>query len=168
MTLPVRPETAPSLATPLGAAAALGSVVVLVAAIALGAAAAGAEEGELAAGLATCRMTEDPTERLRCYDALAGAEAKAGVAEEAAVLALAGADDFDSEGFVVEEPWHLRWDSGGSILTVELREAGGELIDIIGNQIGRGEGRSTAQRPGSYSLAVRAIGDWRLWVMGEP
>jgi len=123
-------------------------------------------QGELAA----CRMLEDPTERLRCYDALAGSDAEAGevVAEEGAVLLeLAGEDDFDSEGFTAEDVWHLRWESEGSILTVELRDVGGELVAIIGNQIGRGEDRSPEQPPGAYSLAVRAIGAWRLWVIEE-
>jgi len=136
-----------------------------------GAPGAASAEERLAAELAACSMLEDPTERLRCYDALAGSEADAAgevaVDDGAMLLELAGEDDFDSDGFAAEAPWHLRWESEGSILTVELRDAGGELIDIIGNQIGRGEGRSNDQPPGAYGLAVRAIGAWRLWVIEE-
>lgn len=151
-----------------GTAGILAAGLLATALLAAGGEAAAQErlQGELAA----CRMLEDPTERLRCYDALAGSEAEAGevAAEEGAMLLeLAGEDDFDSEAFVPEGDWHLRWESEGSILTVELRDATGELVAIIGNQIGRGEDRSPEQPPGEYSLAVRAIGAWRLWVIEE-
>lgn len=122
----------------------------------------------LAGEIAACRMVEDPTERLRCYDAAADADAEAGVVDDGrVVLELAGEDDFDSDSFVSPSPWHLRWETEGSIFTVELRDMAGELIGIIGNQIGRGEDRSPVQAPGEYMLAVRAIGAWQLWVMEE-
>ena len=138
-------------------------------ALALGAADAAAQERDtLAAEIAACRMLEDPTERLRCYDEAAEAEAEEGevvVEEGRAVLELAGSGDFDSDSFTTEAPWHLRWVSEGSIMTVELRDFTGEMITILGNQIGRGEGRSEVSAPGDYILAVRALGDWQLWVI---
>lgn len=127
----------------------------------------GEEAGRLAAEIAACRMVQDPTERLRCYDAAAGAADDESVVAEGVVLQLAGEDDFDSDNFVSESPWHLRWNSRGSIFTVELQDIAGELIAIIGNQIGAGENRSEVQPPGEYRVAVRAIGSWQLWVMEE-
>jgi len=120
----------------------------------------------LAAEIAACAMLQDPTERLRCYDAAAGRESDK-VVPEGVILELAGRDDFDSDSFRTETPWHLRWESGGSIFTVELTNASGELIGIIGNQIGAGNDRSEPQPPGEYRLSVRAIGEWQLWIMEE-
>lgn len=127
----------------------------------------GAEVGRLAAEIAACRMVRDPTERLRCYDAAAGLADEESVVEQGVVMQLAGEDDFDSDLFVSETPWHLRWNSRGSIFTVELQDITGELIAIIGNQIGAGENRSEVQPPGEYRVAVRAIGSWQIWVMEE-
>lgn len=120
----------------------------------------------LAAQVAACSMLQDPTDRLSCYDEAAGREGDPVVAE-GVILDLAGSDDFDSDTFVVAAPWHIRWDSAGSIFTVELQNIAGELIGIIGNQIGAGNDRSDPQPPGEYQLAVRAIGEWQIWVMEE-
>jgi tripartite-type tricarboxylate transporter receptor subunit TctC len=38
---------------------------------------------------------------------------------------------------------------------------------IIGNQIGKGGGRSESLDPGSYTLAVRGLGGWRVQVVSE-
>lgn len=120
----------------------------------------------LAAKVAACSMIQDPTERLQCYDAAAERESDP-VVPEGVIIELAGEDDFDSDTFVVERPWHLRWNSAGSIFTAELHTMAGELIGIIGNQIGAGDGRSDPQPPGQYRLALRAIGEWQVWVMEE-
>jgi len=120
----------------------------------------------LAAQISACAMVSDPTERLQCYDEAAGREGDT-VVPEGVILELAGSDDFDSDRFRADGPWHLRWDSSGSIFTVELNNVAGELIGIIGNQIGAGSNRSEALPPGDYMLAVRAIGEWQLWVMEE-
>ena len=120
----------------------------------------------LAAEVAACSMIQDPTERLRCYDTAIDRETDS-VVPEGVVLELVGRDDFDTDSFAVDRPWHLRWDSAGSIFTVELHTMSGELIGIIGNQIGAGNDRSAPQPPGEYQLAVRAIGDWQIWVMEE-
>lgn len=143
----------------------------LVAALASGTGGeAAAQEQEaverLAAEIAACSMLQDPTERLRCYDEAAGRESDT-VVPEGVILELAGSDDFDSDSFVVEQPWHLRWGTEGSIFTAELHNIAGELIGIIGNQIGAGNDRSGAQPPGEYRLSVRAIGKWQIWVMED-
>jgi len=91
----------------------------------------------LGAKIAACRMLEDPTERLHCYDEAAGRESDA-VVPEGVILELAGSGDFDSESFTAEKPWHLRWESEGNVFTVELYNVAGEFIDVIGNQFGSG------------------------------
>ncbi|MFC4351263.1 hypothetical protein ACFOW6_06875 [Fodinicurvata halophila] len=126
---------------------------------------------ELESELTACRMIEDATERLQCYDKIVTGEAESGdiiAADEETIINIAGEDDFDSKVFTAEEEWHLRWTSQGSIMTIELRDFAGELIGIVGNQIGAGEGRSETLDPGEYMLAVRAIGEWEIFaIRGE-
>ncbi|WP_022727137.1 hypothetical protein [Fodinicurvata sediminis] len=126
---------------------------------------------EIESKLTACRMIEDPTERLQCYDKIVEGESESGnivTTDEETIINIAGEDDFDSQVFTAEEEWHLRWTSQGSIMTIELRDFTGELIGIVGNQIGRGEGRSETLDPGEYMLAVRSIGEWEIFaIRGE-
>jgi hypothetical protein len=78
-----------------------------------------------------------------------------------------GKDDWDSQVLEVDKPWRLVWQNQGSLLTVELRSEQDELLDVIGNQIGKGGGRSESLEPGSYRLAVRGLGGWRVQVVSE-
>lgn len=120
---------------------------------------------ELESKLTACRMIEDATERLQCYDKIVAGEAESGnivATDDETIINIAGENDFDSEVFTAEEDWHLRWTTEGSIMTIELRDFTGELIGIVGNQIGAGEGRSETLEPGEYMLAVRAIGEWEI------
>ena len=86
---------------------------------------------------------------------------------DAARHSFTGRDDWDSEPFEVTQPWRVTWQNEGSLLTVELRGEQGEMLDVIGNQIGRGGGRSEVQEPGVYRLAVRGLGGWRVQVVDE-
>src|SRR3546814_11070838 len=67
----------------------------------------------------------------------------------------------------MNEPWRLVWQNQGSLLTVELWTPQSEMLDVIGNQIGQGGGRSEVIEPGSYRLAVRGLGGWNIKVVGE-
>src|SRR3546814_267050 len=78
-----------------------------------------------------------------------------------------GRDDWDSQPFEMTKAWRLVWQNQGSLLTVELRAEQGEMLDVIGNQIGQGGGRSEVQEPGVYRLAVRGLGGWRVQVVPE-
>jgi hypothetical protein len=123
----------------------------------------------LADQIIACAGMTGEGERLACYDQLAqpllGLEKGEGQAE--AVHSFTGRDDWDSPPFEIARPWRLVWQNEGSLLTVELRGEQGEMLDVIGNQIGEGGGRSEVQEPGVYRLAVRGLGGWRVQVVGE-
>ncbi len=127
---------------------------------------------KLAEEIIDCAGLDDATARLRCYDKLAAplvgleeAPDEAGAAK--ALHRFTGKDDWDSDVLDLEQPWRLVWQNQGSLLTVELQSAQGELVDVVGNQIGEGGGRSAVLDPGSYKLAVRGLGAWRLQVVSE-
>ncbi|MGF1593437.1 MAG: hypothetical protein ACFCUW_09170 [Kiloniellaceae bacterium] len=124
----------------------------------------------LADQIVGCAGLDDEQERLQCYDALAQPLLGLDESTEDSPTALhgfTGRDDWDSDPIEVDTPWRLVWQNQGSLLTVELRTAQNEMIDVIGNQIGRGGGRSAVIEPGSYRLAVRGLGGWRVQVVGE-
>lgn len=124
----------------------------------------------LARELLSCVAIEDDAARLACFDRTAAPLARAEQeAEEAAVKVLQGSGDWDSEFFAMDGPWHVAWALDGSILTLELSERDGQRRDIVGNQIGSGEGVSRTLDPGTWQLAVRAVGGWRVRVVsGSP
>jgi hypothetical protein len=125
---------------------------------------------KLADQIVGCAGLDGDQERLRCYDDLA--QPLLGLDESAedaptALHSFTGKDDWDSEPIEIATPWRLVWQNQGSLLTVELHTAQNEMVDVIGNQIGRGGGRSAILEPGSYRLAVRGLGGWRVQVVGE-
>lgn len=126
---------------------------------------------KLADQIIDCAGLSESAERLRCFDELAeplvGIEDPAAEGAGQALHSFTGTDDWDSDVLEVEEPWRLVWQNQGSLLTVELRNEVGELLDVIGNQIGKGGGRSARLDPGSYTLAVRGLGGWRIQVVSE-
>jgi len=126
---------------------------------------------KLADEIIQCAGLESDAARLECYDELAGPlmglEKPADSAGPATLHSFTGKDDWDSEALDFTRPWRLVWQNQGSLLTVELRSEQGELIDVIGNQIGRGGGRSETLEPGTYRLAVRGLGGWRVQTMND-
>jgi len=130
----------------------------------------GAEDTtKLADQLVYCAGLPTGQERLQCYDELA--RPLLGLADEggdaAALHSFTGRDDWDSEPFEVRQPWRVAWQNEGSLLTVERLSEQGEMLAVIGNQLGRGGGRSEVQEPGVYRLAVRGLGGWRVQVVEE-
>lgn len=126
----------------------------------------------LADKLLQCGGIPGEDARLKCYDELArplmGLEEEPGAGEGVeAIHRFTGTDDWDSEPFEVNKPWRVVWQNQGSLLTVELRTEQNEMVDVIGNQIGRGGGRSDRLDPGVYRLAVRGLGGWRVQVVGD-
>jgi hypothetical protein len=116
--------------------------------------------------LMSCVGVQQEALRLQCYDSLLQPLAKSRVedaSQSASVIrSFAGSDDHDTDVLTIREPWHLRWAFNGSLLSIELRTADGGLVDMVGNQIGAGHGRSAPLQPGVYRLAVRAFGDWQV------
>jgi hypothetical protein len=135
-----------------------------------GAAAQGgaAPDPEIAKRLIACLDLAEERPRLQCYDSLVRQlAASAGNPQDqqpTAIYSLAGRDDHDSEALTIKQPWRLRWTFEGSILAIELRSQDNELVDIIGHQIGEGEGESEPLEPGVYRLAMRGIGSWSVSV----
>ena len=113
-----------------------------------------------------CVDVQQETLRLQCYDSLLQPLAQGRIddtSQSASVIhSFAGSDDHDTDVLTIREPWHLRWALDGSLLSIELRADDGSLVDMVGNQIGAGHGRSAPLEPGVYRLAIRAIGDWKL------
>ncbi|MEO3429662.1 hypothetical protein AAFN88_12430 [Pelagibius sp. CAU 1746] len=127
---------------------------------------------KLAEELIDCGGLDDEAKRLACYDGVAaplvGLERASRSSDAPSALhKFTGKDNWDSDILDVGGPWRLVWQSQGSLLTVELYTPQGELVDVVGNQIGEGGGRSQVLGPGSYRLAVRGLGGWRLQVVGE-
>ncbi|MGH6948621.1 MAG: hypothetical protein ACREDZ_14915 [Kiloniellales bacterium] len=144
-------------------------LLLLAAAPALGQSSSEPTESTLAAELVDCVALDDKTERLACYDELAkplaAVGAEAGSADPSVVQTFSGKDDWDSETFEVGRPWRAIWEIEGNILNVELLDSEGTLIDVIGQQIGEGGGRSEPQEPGTYRLGVRGLGAWRVRIV---
>ncbi len=134
-------------------------------------AAADDDTTRLADQIIDCAGLSENGERLQCYDKLAapliGIEEPTAPGGGRALHSFTGKDDWDSEVLEVDKPWRLVWQNQGSLLTVELRSEQNELLDVIGNQIGKGGGRSESLAPGSYRLAVRGLGAWRVQVVSE-
>lgn len=132
----------------------------------------GSEEGATMERLFTCIDLEQESLRLRCYDSivrpLADARADPSFSGEGTITAFSGKDDQDTEMLTFEEPWRVRWTLDGSMLSIELRGSDNGLIDIVGNQIGAGDGSSRkVLPPGTYRFAIRAIGAWQVAIEPE-
>jgi hypothetical protein len=154
----------------------LATCLVLVAATAAGSVAraqsiSGDDTTKLAEEILSCSALQDEAARLECYDTLAqpllGLEQATEQGDAAALQSFTGTDDWDSEVLEIPRPWRLVWQNRGSLLTVELWTPQEEMLDVIGNQIGQGGGRSDVLEPGSYRLAVRGLGGWNIKVVGE-
>ena len=154
----------------------LATCLVLVAATAAGSVAraqsiSGDDTTKLAEEILSCSALQDEAARLECYDTLAqpllGLEQATEKGDAAALESFTGTDDWDSEVLEIQRPWRLVWQNSGSLLTVELWTPQEEMLDVIGNQIGQGGGRSEVLEPGSYRLAVRGLGGWNIKVVSE-
>ncbi|WP_193370852.1 hypothetical protein [Pelagibius marinus] len=127
---------------------------------------------KLAEEIIDCASLDSNARRLACYDEVAapllGVE---GASEEsdvpAAIHKFTGKDNWNSDVLELTSPWRLVWQNKGSLLTVELHTSQGELVEVVGNQIGEGGGRSTVIGPGSYRLAVRGLGGWQVQLVTE-
>jgi len=126
---------------------------------------------KLADEIIGCAGLQTDAERLECYDAVAaplmGLEQPSDSEGPGTLHSFTGKDDWDSEVLNFDRPWRLVWQNQGSLLTVELRTEQGELVDVVGNQIGRGGGRSATLEPGAYRLAVRGLGGWRVQTLNS-
>jgi len=126
---------------------------------------------KLADEIIGCAGLQTDAERLECYDAVAaplmGLEQSSDSEGPGTLHSFTGKDDWDSEVLNFDRPWRLVWQNQGSLLTVELRTEQGELVDVVGNQIGRGGGRSATLEPGAYRLAVRGLGGWRVQTLNS-
>jgi len=134
-------------------------------------AAADDDTTKLADQIIDCAGLSEKGERLQCFDEFAaplmGIDEPEVPGSSRALHSFTGKDDWDSQVLEVDKPWRLVWQNQGSLLTVELRTEQDELLDVIGNQIGKGGGRSESLEPGSYRLAVRGLGGWRVQVVSE-
>lgn len=147
------------------------SAAVVVLAITAGVVQAGAQDAEtvdlaspLARALLSCTEIEDRGSRLDCFDRVAEPLAQRAEQDE---TVFRGEGDWDSETLTFERPWRLVWSAEGSILTIELHDSVGQLDSIVGNQIGAGDGASDVLDPGTWQLAVRAVGAWEIRVVED-
>ena len=143
------------------------SVLLCTGLLLLGASAALAQGSSLADRVVACTGIVDDAERLSCFDEVAGPLVNL-VEDDSDERVFVGEGHWDSDQFPVERPFRLAWQSEATSLTIEVRGAGGDLLALIGPQIGEGAGRSELFRPGDYLLGIRASdGAWRVQVVEE-
>jgi len=124
----------------------------------------------LADQVIACAAIDANDARLACYDKLAEPLLGLGAGEESQASAdFVGRGHWDSDVFTVNHPFRIVWESRAKTLTIELHGPGGDLLALIGPQIGEGSGRSDKIfDPGDYRVGVRATdGEWRVSAVEE-
>jgi len=124
----------------------------------------------LADQVIACAAIDENGARLACYDEVVEPLLGLG-ADDAAPgsVDFVGRGHWDSDVFTVEHPFWIVWESHAKTLTIELHGPGGDLLALIGPQIGEGSGRSEEVfDPGDYRVGVRATdGEWRVRAVEE-
>jgi len=70
--------------------------------------------------------------------------------------------------FAVKNKWEIQWDSKGTLLTITVFDADGEIIGIAATQQGAGKGSSYQAKGGNYYLQVNGTGEWTVTVVQLP
>ncbi len=84
---------------------------------------------------------------------------------------LSGSISFSGDGiqntrpFSVDGPWEVQWAASGDLFQVYVFSANGDLVDVMANQMGPGQGSSFQPRGGDFYLQVNAVGSWDLRVV---
>lgn len=66
--------------------------------------------------------------------------------------------------FSIGDKWEVRWRAGGGVFQIYLYTRGGELVNIIANQICPCRGKSFQAQGGSYYLETNGDGAWTIEV----
>jgi len=67
--------------------------------------------------------------------------------------------------FTVDSSWEIQWKVSGMIFQVYLQSEDGQMVDILANQQGEGEGSSYSPKSGTYYLEINAVGDWEIKIV---
>ena len=57
-------------------------------------------------------------------------------------------------------PWEMQWDATG-FLQIYLLDEGGQLVELLANQGGKGAGSTYEPKTGAFILKFNGIGPWR-------
>jgi len=67
--------------------------------------------------------------------------------------------------FTVDSSWEIQWKASGMIFQVYLQSEDGQMVDILANQQGEGEGSSYNPKAGTYYLEINAMGEWEVKIV---
>ncbi|MBK4217668.1 hypothetical protein JJJ17_17185 [Paracoccus caeni] len=123
-------------------------------ALVLAALPAGAQQSELAASIAACRLETETAARLQCYDKLPVRDRR---------MDIKGFGTYITPPFDLSAPMMLNFESMDAVLVVYLLDSEGEVVQNL-HQAGVGINQYAIPRPGRYSVQINASGGWRIWL----
>lgn len=85
--------------------------------------------------------------------------------DENIVVEYSGSGMKTTRPFTVNSNWEIQWDADGRIFQVYLQSEDGQMVDILANQQGEGEGSSYSPKTGTYYLKINAMGNWKIKIV---
>lgn len=85
--------------------------------------------------------------------------------KETVVVEYSGSGMKTTRPFTVDSSWELQWKASGMVFQVYLQSEDGQMVDILANQQGEGEGSSYSPKTGTYYLEINAMGDWEIKIV---
>lgn len=84
---------------------------------------------------------------------------------ETVVEKYSGNGAVNTRPFHIDSSWGVKWNAKGEYFSISLYTTDNEMLDILANQSGSGEGSSFYPRKGNYFFKVNALGDWKIEVI---
>jgi len=102
--------------------------------------------------------------RLEKYDILAE---KLGlkIAEDPIIKEYSGNGAQTMRPFTVKTAWEIQWDAKGDIFQIYLFDKDGNMLNVVANQQGSGEGSFYSPKKGTFYISTNAMGTWEIKIV---